>query len=113
VILKEILAERPQWDCLTLAELDPRDPSYASLLGAMRRAGMLVECHFSSGTWYEETAGLGFAEYLAARPSELRNTWRRKRRKLAQGRPLTKSFFEDDNRIDQAVAEYEAVYAAS
>ena len=40
VILSEILAERPQWDCLTLAELDPRDPSYASLLGAMSRAGM-------------------------------------------------------------------------
>jgi len=113
VILSEILAERPQWDCLTLAELDPRDPSYASLLAAVRRAGMLVECHFSSGTWYEGTAGLGFAEYLAARPSELRNTWRRKHRKLAKGRRLTKSFFEDDNGIDQAVAEYETVYAAS
>ena len=55
-ILSEILAERPQWDCLSLSELDPREPSYAALVGALRRAGLLVECVFNSGTWYEETA---------------------------------------------------------
>src|ERR1700756_5153467 len=40
-ILSEILAERPQWDCLTFAELDPREPSYAVLPEAMRSAGLL------------------------------------------------------------------------
>ena len=112
-ILSEILAERPQWDCLTLAELDPREPSYAALAKAMRSAGLLVERRFCSGTWYEETAGLNFADYAAARPSELRNTWRRKRRKLEQSNRLTKSFFDDSNGIDQAIADYETVYAAS
>jgi hypothetical protein len=112
-ILSEILAERPQWDCLTFAELDPREPSYAVLPEAMRSAGLLVECCFCSGTWYEETAGLSFADYVAARPSELRNTWRRKRRKLEQSRRLTKSFTEDSNGIEQAIADYETVYAAS
>ncbi len=61
-ILSEILAERPQWDCLSLSELDPREPSYPALVGALRRAGLLVECCFSSGTWYEETAGLSFPD---------------------------------------------------
>jgi Acetyltransferase (GNAT) domain len=112
-ILSEILGERPQWDCLTFAELDPREPSYAALTKAMRSAGLLVERHFCSGTWYEKTAGLSFAEYVAARPSELRNTWHRKRRKLEQSRRLTKSFFDDSNGIDQAIADYETVYAAS
>jgi hypothetical protein len=112
-ILAEILAERPQWDCLALDELDPCDPSYRGLLAAMRRAGLLVECRFSSGTWYEQTAGLGFAEYIAARPSELRNTWRRKRRKLDQSKRLTVSFFEDGKGIDQAIADYQTIYAAS
>ena len=60
-ILSEILGERPQWDCLVFSELDPREPSYAALAGALRRAGLLVECSFSSGTWYEETAELSFA----------------------------------------------------
>jgi Acetyltransferase (GNAT) domain len=112
-ILSEILAERPQWDCLALAELDPRDPSYAGLLRALRRAGLMVECRFSSGTWYEEAAGLSFAEYVAARPAELRNTWRRKRRKLEQTKSLTISFFDDDRNLEHAIADYEAVYAAS
>jgi hypothetical protein len=112
-ILSEILADRPQWDCLSLSELDPREPSYTLLAGALRRAGLLVECSFSSGTWYENTAGLSFPDYVSARPSELRNTWHRKRRKLERGSRLTTSFVDDDNGVDQALADYEAVYAAS
>ena len=50
--------------------------------------GLLVEYSFSSGTWYEETGGLSFPDYLAARPSELRNTWRRKRRRLERERTV-------------------------
>ncbi|MGC1886793.1 MAG: GNAT family N-acetyltransferase [Stellaceae bacterium] len=112
-ILSQILAERPRWDCLSLSELDPREPSYAALVGALRRAGLLVESCFSSGTWYEETAGLSFPEYVAARPSELRNTWRRKRRRLERGNRLTTSFVDEDKCLDKAVADYETVYAAS
>lgn len=112
-ILSEILAERPKWDCLSLSELDPREPSYAALVGALRRAGLLVERRFSSGTWYEETAGLSFSDYVSARPSELRNTWRRKRRKLERSNRLTMSFIDDDRGLDQAVADYETIYATS
>jgi hypothetical protein len=112
-ILSEIVAERPQWDCLFLSELDPRAPSYAALCGALRRAGLLVECCFSSGTWYEETAGLSFPDYVSARPSELRNTWHRKRRKIERSKRLTTCFFEDEKGLDQVVADYETIYAAS
>lgn len=113
-ILSEILGERPHWDCLTLSELDPADPSYAALARALRRAGLLVECSFSSGTWYEETSGLSFTDYLAARPSELRNTWRRKRRKLSETKGLAKRFFlAGDNDIEEAIADYQTVYASS
>jgi hypothetical protein len=112
-ILSEILAERPQWDCLSLSELDPREPSYPTLVDALRRAGLLVESVFSSGTWYEETSGLSFPDYVAGRPSELRNTWQRKRRKLERGNRLTTYFIDDDKGLDQAIADYETVYAAS
>jgi hypothetical protein len=112
-ILSEIFAERPQWDCLSVSELDPHAPSYAALVGALRRAGLLVECCFSSGTWYEETPGLSFPDYVSARPSELRNTWHRKRRKIERSNRLTTSFFGDDKDLDRAVTDYETVYAAS
>ena len=112
-ILSEMIAERPQWDCFSLSELDPREPSYAALVSALGRAGLLVERSFSSATWYEETEGLSFPDYLSARPSELRNTWHRKRRKVERSNRLTRSFVDDDKSLDQAVADYEAIYAAS
>src|SRR6516164_6496038 len=52
-ILSEILSERPRWDDLGLTELDPLDPSYRTAVRSLRRAGLLVECAFASGTWYE------------------------------------------------------------
>ena len=102
-ILSEILSERPRWDDLGLTELDPLDPSYRTAVRSLRRAGLLVECAFASGTWYEETAALSFADYVAARPSELRNTWHRKRRRVDRSNRLSRAFFADAARIDQAI----------
>jgi hypothetical protein len=112
-ILSEVLAERPRWDRLSLAELDPQHPSYRAAVRCLRRAGLIVECTFHSGTWYEETAALSFADYLAARPSELRNTWRRKRRRIERSNRLTKAFFSDASGLGQAIADYQRIYAAS
>jgi hypothetical protein len=112
-ILAEVLAERPRWDRLGLAQLDPQHPSYRAAARALRHAGFFVECTFNSGTWYEETAGLNFADYVSARPAELRNTWRRKRRRLERSNRLTKAFFVDEAGLDQAIADYQTIYAAS
>jgi hypothetical protein len=111
--VSEICSERPRWDRLTFFELDPRDPSCPRLAAALRAAGLLVEYSFSSGTWYEETGGLNFADYLAARPSQLRNTWRRKRRSLDRSRRLTKRFVGQDIGIDEAIGHYQAIYQES
>lgn len=112
-VVSEIFSEGLQWDRLTFSELDPRDPTYRQLASALRRAGLLVEYSFSSGTWYEETSGLGFADYLAARPSQLRNTWRRKRRTVERGERLTKRFFGRDIDIDDAIRDYQTIYRES
>jgi hypothetical protein len=110
-IVSEIVAERPRWDCLTIAEYDPREPGYGALVRALRHSGLLVECVFNTGTWYEDTAGLDFAGYLAGRPGQLRNTYHRKRR-MAGGR-LKKAFFANATGIEQAISGYETVYATS
>ncbi len=112
-IFNEILAEFPRWDAIVLDELDPRAPSYHAALAALRRAGLLVECVFHSGNWFEETAGMSFADYLAARPSELRNTWRRKRRSVMAGNRLETAFYADSAGIDRAIADYQTIYAQS
>lgn len=112
-ILSEIQASRPRVDCLRLLELDPIDSSYRALRRALRNAGFLVECGFASGTWFEDTTGLSFADYYAARPSELRNTWRRKRRSLDRSGRLRTAFFPGGIGIAEAIADYQTTYAAS
>src|SRR5205807_2010566 len=112
-ILAEIQRERPRWDCLRLAELDPQDASYDALVRALRRAGLFVECTAGSATWYETTEDIPFSDYLAARPSQLRSTWRRKHRSVTAAGRLSAKFFADPSAIDAAIADYEAVYAAS
>jgi hypothetical protein len=112
-IVAQILSERPAWDCLRLAGFDPGDPGYAAFVRALGRAGFFVECVFESGTWYEDTAGLDFSRYLAERPAQLRNTYLRKRRKLATSGRLTKAFFADASDVERAIADYQTVYAAS
>lgn len=112
-ILSQILSERPGWDCLSLAGFDAADPGYAAFCRALRRAGFLVECVFDSGTWYEDTERIEFPHYLAARPAQLRNTYLRKGRKIAASGRLAKAFFADTTDIERAIADYEAVYAAS
>lgn len=112
-IVEEIGDERPRWDYLRLGEFDPNDPSHPILHKALRTAKWLVECAPGSVTWYENTRELSFADYLQARPSELRNTWRRKRRALDRGGTLHAAFFPGDLDLDAAIAGYEAVYALS
>jgi hypothetical protein len=115
-ILGELLGQSAPCDGIALDELDPRHPSYRAMVTALRRAGLLVECVFHSGTWYEETAGMSFADYVARRPSALRNTWRRKCRRLTAGGRLKTAFFAGAAAaadIDQAIADYQAIYARS
>jgi CelD/BcsL family acetyltransferase involved in cellulose biosynthesis len=112
-ILDQILGEAPRWDGIALSELDPRQPGFRATVAAMRRAGLLVECAFHSGAWYEDTEGMSFSDYVAARPSELRNTLRRKRRRLAANARLKTVFFCGSAGIDQAIAQYQAIYAQS
>jgi Acetyltransferase (GNAT) domain len=112
-VISEILAERPRWDYLRLTELDPRDASYNALVRALQQAGFFVECGAGAATWYEETSNLNFTEYLASRPQQLRNTWRRKRRRINAAGNLAACFFSDPSGIEAAIADYQTIYAAS
>ena len=112
-IFEEMLKEFPRWDAVALEELDPLAPSFRAAIAALRGAGFFVECVFNFGTWFEETAGMSFADYVAQRPSELRNTWRRKHRRLAAGGRLKTVFYAKAVGIEQAIADYQTIYAQS
>ena len=112
-VLSEIKRSIPRCDCLSFSELDPASPSYGILYQALRDSGFLVECVFASGTWYEDTTGMSFGDFIAARPSELRNTWRRKQRSLERSGRLRVAFFPGDIEIEEAITDYQTTYGAS
>jgi hypothetical protein len=112
-ILSEISCERPRWTSLRFAELDPDDLSYHLLVRRLRRAGLIVECTIGAATWYESTEGLSFADYLSARPSQLRSTWRRKSKQAKTAGRLSSQFFSNPCGIEKAIADYQTIYAAS
>jgi len=108
-----LAAESPAWHRIMLAGFDPAEPAVAALAGALRNAGMAVKPFFDSGTWYESTAGISFADYVADRPSVLRNTWRRKAGKLERSGQAQLRYYDTSDDIEKGIADYQSVYANS
>ena len=87
-------------------ELSPMaDPE--PLAAAFRAAGWTTGVTPKTGNWRIDTDGLDFDAYWASRPSQLRNTY--KRRAKAAGLEIE----IHDRFSEQAWADYEAVYRSS
>lgn len=104
-IAKRLRAARPRIASLSLEPV-PQDD--AELLEqALRRGGWSVFTSQCSTSWIAHIAGNSFEEYWAARPGELRSTFKRKAGKA-------EALCELWTRFDAAAWEsYEAVYAQS
>lgn len=92
---------------ITLAPVPRRRCGSGFIRKAFSAEGWLVLRHQSSTSWTADVAGKSFADYWAARPSQLRNTHDRKAKKFCVETQILTSFDED------AWAAYESVYAES
>ena len=72
------------------------------------------ECHrrFRFYNWIYRVQGQSFKEYMATRPSRVRNTITRKQRKLEREHGYSVRLFTDRH-LEQALVDYNAVYRAS
>ena len=99
------------WATVRLDALDVRNPMWTVLLCGLRDAGLtpLPFDHF--GNWSAFT-GLGWDAYLADRPGQIRESLRRRGKQLlADG--ATFRVVTSGRDLEPAIAQYEAVYAAS
>jgi hypothetical protein len=71
-------------DYLRLEGMNPARFTFAALIDGFRASGFVVKPYVGWGTWFESTLGVDFERYLSARPSVLRNTWKRKSAALAK-----------------------------
>lgn len=96
-------------------QLDPvaDDDANLKLLQEMLQAtGYTCERHFSFYNWLHRTEGQTFADYMAARPSRVRNTVDRKMRKLKRDHGYNIRLFTDQN-LHQGIVDYNSVYTSS
>lgn len=104
-IAKRLKAARPR---ISVIDLSPVPAGDADLLAAaFRRGGWQVGLEQSSTSWTANVEGLSFEDFWAARPGQLRNTFKRKSGKADFDVQVLTGF-------DAAAWEdYEAVYANS
>lgn len=108
-----IAQELPCWDVLDLHPLDPCDPLFDATLDALRKAGMATQRYFCFQNWYLDVAGRSYDAYAGELPSRLRNTLKRKGRQLEKSRRAQFDVVTGGDRLETAIAAYQAVYAAS
>jgi hypothetical protein len=99
------------WPSLRLDALDADWPGLAPLLDGLREAGWRGYRFASFGNWHESVAGLGWDDYLAARPGALRETIRRKQRRHAATLSLTVA--RDPAAAAAELPAYEEIYRRS
>ena len=91
--------------------LDPDNPALASLITGIRSAGLypLTFDHFAN--WHAQTTT--WDAYLSTRPGQLRQTIRRRTRRLMQTQSATFTLVANQENLGQAIEDYETIYAAS
>ncbi len=92
--------------------IDENDGNMIRLRKIMESCGFVSHPYFRFYNWSHPLNGHSFNEYMAARPASLRNTIRRKQRKLEREFNYEIRMYQDVD-INQAFADYNAVYKAS
>lgn len=96
-----------------LEALDPAAPATQGLITAARRAGLLALTFDHFGNWHESVGGQGWPDYLAARQGALRETIRRRLKRVERQGDVTLTVIDRADGLDAGIAAYEAVYARS
>lgn len=108
----ELARHNPRTDQILLTGLDPSDRRFAAVLQGFRDAGLVARPYFGWESWYEPVEAQDFEAYRAARPSVLKNTWRRKRAALEKSARVDFQTFDGDD-PESFITAYDAVYRRS
>jgi hypothetical protein len=94
-----------------LEAIDADAPWVAPLLAGVRSAGLIPLWFAHFGNWFCPTLGLDWSAYLRQRPGRLRETVRRRTRRLMAEAEF--ALIDGVRDLDAALADYASVYARS
>lgn len=101
----------PAWHWLDLEPLSQEERDRLS--SALMRNGFDVFPYFRFGNWYLQLQGRCFADYACDLPAQLRNTIRRKRKRLDKQGQWEIKLFNGEDQLKAGIDAYWQVYNAS
>lgn len=112
-LILAIAQENPRWDAVEVKPMDVNSTEFPELVEAFRAAGFIVQTFFSFGNWYLPVNGRSFAQYSESLPSVLKNTLKRKRKKLEKSGRAKIEIVTGGQGLDAAIDAYMKVYLSS
>lgn len=92
--------------------LDADSERTTALQKALRTSWWYPKRYFCFGNWFLTAAGLTFDDYMAARPSQIRNTWARKVKRF-DGGAARLELVASGARVANAIDAFRQVYSKS
>jgi hypothetical protein len=87
--------------------------TFNALTNEFRAQGWWVQHYFSHGNWYLPCDGIDSSQYLAERPTRLRNTLRRKSRAFAKVAQSELEIFQSMKDLERGITAFQSVYEKS
>ena len=97
---------------LRLEPVAEHDPVITDMQTVMESAGMCCHRFFKFYNWIHRLQGESFSDYFSARPPILRNSIKRKQRKLEREHGYRIRLFTRDD-LEPAMRDYDSIYRAS
>jgi hypothetical protein len=100
-------------DLIDLRPVDPHHAFFSEIMIALEKNGFWTDSYFCFGNWYLELKGETFGEYFDTRPSKLRNTATRSRKKLEKRGLEIRITTAAGPELEEDIAAYETIYQRS
>lgn len=110
-IFDYIANETPSWETINLRLVYEGSAESGQILEGLAGAGFQGSPYFMFENFFEKTEGISFADYYGNRSSRVKNTIKRREKKLAKSHEFSIRILRDFD--DGLVDDYDSVYANS
>jgi len=108
-----VISRNPKIDMIDLKPLDNSTSTFNAIISVLKNHGWITQEYFCFGNWYLPVHDLDFDDYIAARPSQLRNTLKRKKKKFEKESNSRIDIITGPNGLQKAVNAFLSIYEKS
>ncbi len=112
-MIAEELCRYQAWSRITLNPIDALHPAWRCLREEMHRHGMYSFIDTATANWTTSVAGMTCQDYIQQRTSRLRNTIKRRSKKIARYSTTNFQLIDSKQGLESGLDAYERVYGKS